>query len=238
MGRRLSSTVTPKVRATSAPRHRVGHPDRRETLDCPLHGVGLQTGRTSESEAPKPRVIDNLFSFNRISATVNCQSALTCFLCVERFWKVNFRDKHDNHSSLPASAPLSATRATETNLQDFATSHVLRNGTSILIRAVRPDDEERVRLAFGELERTSIYTRFFGYKKALTAAELKQATNVGRCAVGHDRFRWGGNHYWGRTARSQRQIPWRRGGVHRRGGLSRTRNCELPLGSLGPYCAR
>jgi GNAT superfamily N-acetyltransferase len=68
--------------------------------------------------------------------------------------------------------------ATETNLQDFATIHVLPNGTSILIRAVRPDDKERLRAAFGELERASIYTRFFGYRKELTEAELEQATHV------------------------------------------------------------
>ena len=56
--------------------------------------------------------------------------------------------------------------------------HVLPNGTSILIRAVRPDDKERLRAAFGGLEKTSIYTRFFGHRKELTEAELEQATNV------------------------------------------------------------
>jgi GNAT superfamily N-acetyltransferase len=47
-----------------------------------------------------------------------------------------------------------------------------------LIRAVRPDDKERLHAAFGELEKTSIYTRFFGHRKELTEAELEQATNV------------------------------------------------------------
>jgi GNAT superfamily N-acetyltransferase len=87
--------------------------------------------------------------------------------------------KHtDNRPSTSVSAPASATTATETNLQDFATIHVLPNGTSILIRAVRPDDKERLRAAFGELEQASIYTRFFGYRKELTETELEQATRV------------------------------------------------------------
>jgi RimJ/RimL family protein N-acetyltransferase len=72
----------------------------------------------------------------------------------------------------------SPTQAKDTNLQDFAAAHVLRNGTSILIRAVRPDDQERLRAAFSKLDRTSIYTRFFGYRKELTETELEQATNV------------------------------------------------------------
>src|SRR4051794_39099059 len=80
--------------------------------------------------------------------------------------------------STSVSAPSSSTQAAEINLQDFAVPHVLPNGTSILIRAVRPEDKERLRAAFGELGRTSIYTRFFGYKKGLTEAELEQATNV------------------------------------------------------------
>ncbi len=79
---------------------------------------------------------------------------------------------------LPNSPLSSPTRAKDTNLQDFAAAHVLRNGTSILIRAVRPDDKERLRAAFSELDRTSIYTRFFGYRKELTETELEQATNV------------------------------------------------------------
>jgi GNAT superfamily N-acetyltransferase len=64
------------------------------------------------------------------------------------------------------------------DLHTFAATHVLRNGTSILIRAARQDDKQRLRVAFNQLDRESIYTRFFGYKKALTETELEQATNV------------------------------------------------------------
>jgi RimJ/RimL family protein N-acetyltransferase len=87
--------------------------------------------------------------------------------------------KHnDNSPSTSVTAPSSATTSTETSLQDFATVHVLPDGKSILIRAVRPDDKERLRAAFGGLEQESIYTRFFGYRKELTEAELEQATHV------------------------------------------------------------
>ena len=48
----------------------------------------------------------------------------------------------------------------------------LRDGTRVTIRAVRSDDRDRVARAFGNLERESVYTRFFTYKKALSDAEL------------------------------------------------------------------
>lgn len=83
--------------------------------------------------------------------------------------------RSDDGSSASELAPSSPA---ETNLRDFAATHALPNGTSILIRAVRSDDKERLRAAFGELEQTSIYTRFFGFRKELTEAELEQATNV------------------------------------------------------------
>ena len=49
---------------------------------------------------------------------------------------------------------------------------VLRDGTPAVIRAIRPDDVDRVVTAFRKLEPESIYTRFFSYKKELTATEL------------------------------------------------------------------
>jgi RimJ/RimL family protein N-acetyltransferase len=85
--------------------------------------------------------------------------------------------ERDNCPSPPETTQ-SATSSSEADLRNFRVAHVLKNGTSILIRAVRPDDKERLRVAFGALEPSSIYTRFFGHKKALTDAELEQATNV------------------------------------------------------------
>jgi GNAT superfamily N-acetyltransferase len=87
-------------------------------------------------------------------------------------------EEAENHPSTLVAASARATRIVEPNLHAFAAVYVLPNGTSILIRAVRQDDKERLRAAFDELERGSIYTRFFGYKKRLTEAELEQTTNV------------------------------------------------------------
>ena len=56
----------------------------------------------------------------------------------------------------------------------FAVVEPLRNGTSVTIRAVRPSDAQRIVTAFGELERASVYTRFFTYKRELSEAELAQ----------------------------------------------------------------
>jgi RimJ/RimL family protein N-acetyltransferase len=50
----------------------------------------------------------------------------------------------------------------------------LRNGTPIVIRAVRADDRQRIAQAFAGLERESVYTRFFSIKPALSDAELGQ----------------------------------------------------------------
>ena len=48
----------------------------------------------------------------------------------------------------------------------------LRNGTAVLIRAIRPDDRQRIIDAFHKLEQETIYTRFFSAKKELTEADL------------------------------------------------------------------
>jgi hypothetical protein len=64
------------------------------------------------------------------------------------------------------------------NPRNYSATHVLRNGTAILIRAVRSGDKVLFRTAFHNLDRDSVYTRFMGYKKDLTEAELEQATNV------------------------------------------------------------
>lgn len=54
----------------------------------------------------------------------------------------------------------------------------LRNGLMVTIRAIRPDDRGRLKSAFENLDAKSIYTRFFGFKKELTSAELEAATSV------------------------------------------------------------
>ena len=53
---------------------------------------------------------------------------------------------------------------------------ILRDGTSIHIRAIRPDDKQRLVAHFQQLGKQSVYFRFFGAKKRLTDEELQRLT--------------------------------------------------------------
>jgi len=46
----------------------------------------------------------------------------------------------------------------------------------VSIRAVRPDDKERIVKAFRGLDRRSVYLRFFSYRKELPDEELRRVT--------------------------------------------------------------
>jgi RimJ/RimL family protein N-acetyltransferase len=54
----------------------------------------------------------------------------------------------------------------------------LKDGTAVTIRAIRPDDKNRIVEAFKNLEPESIYSRFFHYKSELTDEELRAITEV------------------------------------------------------------
>jgi RimJ/RimL family protein N-acetyltransferase len=54
----------------------------------------------------------------------------------------------------------------------FSRPQRLRNGTPVLIRAIRPDDRERIIAAFHKLDQQTIYTRFFSAKKELSEDDL------------------------------------------------------------------
>lgn len=54
----------------------------------------------------------------------------------------------------------------------------LKDGTPITIRAVRPDDKEKINEAFKNLEPETIYYRYFRTKSKLTEADLKWATEI------------------------------------------------------------
>jgi hypothetical protein len=62
--------------------------------------------------------------------------------------------------------------------QNYRVDDKLKDGTAITIRAIRPDDKERIAKAFRNLESESIYTRFFSHKNELSDAELKIVTEV------------------------------------------------------------
>jgi RimJ/RimL family protein N-acetyltransferase len=57
--------------------------------------------------------------------------------------------------------------------QPFSRQAVLRNGTPVRIRGVRPDDRDKVVAAFGRLDQDSVYTRFFSFKKELSDLDLE-----------------------------------------------------------------
>lgn len=62
--------------------------------------------------------------------------------------------------------------------RNYIASDTLRDGTPVTIRAIRPDDGNRILAAFDCLDRESVYTRFFTYKKGLAGAEVKNLTDV------------------------------------------------------------
>jgi RimJ/RimL family protein N-acetyltransferase len=62
--------------------------------------------------------------------------------------------------------------------QNYSVADTLKDGTAVTIRAIRPDDKDKIVEAFKNLEAESVYTRFFRYKSTLTEEELKAVTEV------------------------------------------------------------
>ena len=62
------------------------------------------------------------------------------------------------------------------DVRHYHATETLRDGTPVTLRAPRPDDRERVRRAFLELDPESVYTRLFRFKKDLTDDELTRLT--------------------------------------------------------------
>ena len=60
----------------------------------------------------------------------------------------------------------------------YSSDELLRDGGSIHIRALRPDDKQRLTVHFQHLSARSIYFRFFGAKKMLTDDELARFTEL------------------------------------------------------------
>lgn len=59
-----------------------------------------------------------------------------------------------------------------TDPRAFAVAETLRNGLAVIVRALRPDDRERMAQAIARLDRESIYKRLFSYRRELTEAGL------------------------------------------------------------------
>lgn len=62
--------------------------------------------------------------------------------------------------------------------QHHCENFTLKNGVAITLRAIRPDDRQRLLAAFRKLEPSTIYTRFFAPRKEPGSDELEAATNI------------------------------------------------------------
>ncbi len=65
-----------------------------------------------------------------------------------------------------------------TDPRNYEEADSLKDGTPVVVRAIRHGDAAGVLAAFKSLDPQSVYTRFFTYKKGLTDAELRQITDV------------------------------------------------------------
>ena len=62
--------------------------------------------------------------------------------------------------------------------RDYRAAVTLRDGTPGTIRAIRPEDKERLRWGFEQLSAQTIYHRFFQTKRELTETDLRYLTEI------------------------------------------------------------
>ena len=71
--------------------------------------------------------------------------------------------------------------------RNYTASETLRDGTPVTVRAIRREDGSGILAAFDRLDRESVYTRFFTYRKELSDADLRGLTEVdfdhARCTI-------------------------------------------------------
>lgn len=63
-------------------------------------------------------------------------------------------------------------------IENFSAETTLKDGRRVLIRAIRPEDREMLRVAFNKLDPRTVFMRFFGRKGTLTDRELTEFTEV------------------------------------------------------------
>jgi RimJ/RimL family protein N-acetyltransferase len=59
----------------------------------------------------------------------------------------------------------------------FSESISLRSGARAIVRAIRPDDRERLQTAFRGLDPETVYMRYFSFKQELSEADLDRLCN-------------------------------------------------------------
>jgi acetyl coenzyme A synthetase (ADP forming)-like protein len=85
--------------------------------------------------------------------------------------------------------------------KDWEINAALRDGTSIRVRPIRPDDAEGLQEMLGRMSRETVYHRFFQAKERLTPEELEAFTHLdysdrmALIALRHDRI-IGVGRYW------------------------------------------
>jgi RimJ/RimL family protein N-acetyltransferase len=61
---------------------------------------------------------------------------------------------------------------------DFRQPITLRDGRAALIRVVRPDDKERLKAAFAQLDPQTVYTRFFSFRKEIPEHAFERIPHI------------------------------------------------------------
>jgi RimJ/RimL family protein N-acetyltransferase len=62
--------------------------------------------------------------------------------------------------------------------QSYAFKETLKDGTVVTVRAAHTDDGPRIRRAFENLDRDTVYRRFFGVKTEVSDSELSKITDM------------------------------------------------------------
>lgn len=89
------------------------------------------------------------------------------------------KDTEADKKPPPCQAPHpTACASVEPYAAGFRASALLRDQTPVCIRAIRPDDKERLRIAFERLSTRSIYHRFFHPLTELTPDDLRRLTEL------------------------------------------------------------
>jgi hypothetical protein len=69
----------------------------------------------------------------------------------------------------------------------YVFAETLRDGTAVTVRAAGANDGPKIRRAFLNLERDTVYTRFFGYTADVSDAERPESAHSGHSISGKKR---------------------------------------------------
>lgn len=116
------------------------------------------------------------------------------------------------------------------DLRSYSAGEKLKDGTPVIVRAIRANDQASLRAEFGKLDSESIYLRFFAFKRGLTDSELSEATNVdfdhvvalvATTGTGeHERLIGGGRYIVGHGAPTSAELAFLTNGEFRGQGLA------------------